>query len=134
LWVQRALVQWGGPQPRGVPMADVKHGTVTVTVPDPLAPPERAGKLSPEEVQRLPKARRGLGVLGLHVADAIDKLGSAFIPPAGVTAEGVLAACQRAEDIDQVITDLDVILARFKQANLIWDAEAWEMLRKVNDQ
>ncbi len=43
-------------------------------------------------------------------------------------------ACTRSEDIDQVIVNLEVILQRVKQANLIFDADAWEMLRKINDQ
>lgn len=115
-------------------MADVKHGTVTVTVPDSLAPPEMAGKLTPEQVRRMPKARRGIGLVGEHVADAMVKLGEAFIPPAGVTPEALLSACARAENIDQVITDLEVVMTRLKQANLIWDAEAWKMLLAINDQ
>jgi hypothetical protein len=115
-------------------MAEVKHGSVAVTLPDSLTPPPEAGKMTPEEVQRLPKARRGIGLVGQHVADAIVKLGPSFILPAGVTAETLLAACERAEGIDQVLTDLGVIEGRLKQANLLWDAEAWQLLLKINDQ
>jgi hypothetical protein len=115
-------------------MAEVKHGSVTVTLPDPLSPPPEAGKMTPEQVQRLPKARRGLGLLGQHVADAINKLGPSFILPAGVTVEILVAACERAEGADQVITDLDVVTTRMKQANLLWDAAAWELFLKINDQ
>lgn len=115
-------------------MTDIKHGTVTVTVPDSLALPEKAGKLTPDEILRLPKARRGLGLVGQHVAAAMSKLGAAFIAPAGVTAESVLAKCERAEQIDQVITDNDVVQTRLKQGNLMMDADAWEDLLKINDQ
>jgi hypothetical protein len=115
-------------------MAEVKHGTVSVTVADALAPPPKAGNLSAEEVKRLPKARRGIGLACEQTADAIEKLGPKFTLPAGVTAASLRTMGSRAEDIDQVITDLEVVLATLKQANLMFDAEAWEQIRKVNDQ
>lgn len=115
-------------------MAEVRHGTVVVTIDDSLEPPERAGNLSPTEVRRLPKARRGIGLVGMHTADAMGKAGARFLAPPGVSPEALVAACQRADGIDQVIVDMEVILQRLKQANLLFDAEAWEMLRKVNDQ
>ena len=43
-------------------------------------------------------------------------------------------AGDRAEAIDLVINDMEVVLQTLKQANLIFDAEAYEQLRKVNDQ
>lgn len=115
-------------------MAEVKHGTVSVTVADTLAPPPNAGKLSADEVKRLPRARRGIGLVCQHTANAIDNLGPKFTLPADVTAASLLAAGNRAEDIDQVIIDLEVVLATLKQANLMFDAAAWEQIRKVNDQ
>jgi hypothetical protein len=62
-----------------------------------------------------------------------------FVPPPGhlqttITAEKLQSACEKAEDIDQVINDLEVVLTTLKQANLLFDAEAWELLRRVNDQ
>lgn len=33
-----------------------------------------------------------------------------------------------------MIVDLEVVLIILKQANLLFDAEAWELLRKVNGQ
>ncbi|MDI3290375.1 hypothetical protein [Polyangium sp. 15x6] len=115
-------------------MAEIKHGTVTVTIPDELAPPPNAGKLSADEVRRLPKPPRGIGLVGTHTADAIKKAGDKLTLPKGVTAEGLLASCGRADGIDQVIIDLEVVLTTLKQANLLFDAEAWEQLRKVNGQ
>lgn len=115
-------------------MAEVKHGTVSVTIADELAPPPQAGKLTAEEVKRMPKSRRGIGLVCEQAAVAITKSAGAFTPPGGVTAESLLAVGKRAEDIDQVILDLEVVLATLKQANLIFDAEAWEQVRKVNDQ
>jgi hypothetical protein len=115
-------------------MADVKHGSVTVTIPDALKPPANAGTLTPDEVRRLPKAPRGIGLVGAHTADAIRKAGDKLTLPAGVTADTLDAACERADGIDQVIHDLEVVLATMKQANLLLDAEAWEQLRRVNGQ
>ncbi|MBK9258454.1 MAG: hypothetical protein IPM54_01305 [Polyangiaceae bacterium] len=115
-------------------MAEVKYGNVTVTIPDSLTPPAKAGKMSADEVRRLPKARRGIGLVGAHTADAIAKAGSKLTLPPDVNATTLAAACSRAEEIDQVIVDLEVVLGILKQANLLFDAEAWEMLRKVNGQ
>jgi len=115
-------------------MPTLTHGAVSVTISDALAPPDNAGKLNADEVRRLPKAPRGIGLAGLHTADAIGKAGAKFAPPADITADKLLAACEKAEAIDSVITDLEVVLGTLKQANLLFDAAAWEMLRRVNDQ
>lgn len=115
-------------------MAEVKHGTVSVTIPDALTPPARAGSLSPDEVRRLPKAPRGIGLVGAQTADAIVKAEGKLTLPPGVTAAALLAAAERADGIDQIIVDLEVVLGILKQANLLFDAEAWELLRKVNGQ
>lgn len=115
-------------------MAEIKHGRVMVTVPDTLAPPSNAGTLTPDEVLRLPKAPRGIGLVGTHTADAIGQAGAKLTLPAGVTGEALVAACARADGIDQVIIDLEVVLTILKQANLLFDAEAWELLRRVNGQ
>jgi hypothetical protein len=115
-------------------MADIRHGTVTVTVADEFAPPPEAGNLGPDEVRRIAKAPRGIGLICDATADGIEKSGGRFAPPPGVTAATLRALGKRAEGIDQVILDLDVVLNRLKQANLLFDAEAWEQIRKTNDQ
>ncbi len=70
--------------------------------------------------------------MGAHTADAIDKAGVKLTLPAGVTSASLLAACARADGIDKVIIDLEVVLAILKQANLLFDADGWEQLRRVN--
>jgi hypothetical protein len=115
-------------------MADIRHGTVTVTIGDAFAPPPEAGNLSPDEVRRIAKAPRGIGLICEATADAAEKAGAKFTPPAGVTPERLRALGDRAEGIDQVILDLEVVLNKLKQANLLFDAEAWEQIRKMNDQ
>jgi hypothetical protein len=115
-------------------MGKIKHGHISVTIPDELDPPDKAGKMTPEEVSRIPKAPRGLGLACEKAADAIKKAGKKFAPPPGVTPEGIVTAGNRAEDIDLVINDMEVVLQTAKQANLLFDADAYEQLRKVNDQ
>lgn len=115
-------------------MVDIRHGTVTVSIPDELAPPPEAGSLGPDEVRRIAKAPRGMGLICDTTADAVEKSGTKFAPPAGVTAASLRAMGKRAEGMDQVLLDLDVVMNKLKQANLLVDAEAWEQIRKINDQ
>lgn len=117
-------------------MADktVKFGSVTVTVPDLLVPPEEAGSLSPTELARIPKAPRSVGALCESAADGIERAGKSFQPPPGVTADALRKAGQKADGIDLIIHDLEVVLNRFKQGNLLVDAEAYKLVRQVNDQ
>jgi hypothetical protein len=115
-------------------MAEITHGTITIQVPDELAPPEQAGKLSPEQVARIPRAPRGIGLMCMQAADAAEKAGNKFALPPGVTPDSLRAAGQRADLIDQLLLDIDVVKQILQQANLLFDAEAWEQIRKVNDQ
>jgi ABC-type transporter Mla subunit MlaD len=115
-------------------MVTIQHGTVTVSIPDEFAPPAQAGNLGPEEVRRIAKAPRGIGLVCDAAADALEKSGTKFAAPLGVVPASLRALGKRAEGIDQVILDLDVVLNKLKQANLLFDAEAWEQIRKVNDQ
>jgi hypothetical protein len=85
-------------------------------------------------VLRIPKAPRGIGLICDTTADALEKAGAKFTAPAGVTPESLRAAGARAEGIDQVILDLEVVMNTLKQGNLLMDAAAWEQVRKMNDQ
>jgi hypothetical protein len=117
-------------------MADktVKYGTVSITVPDYLVPPEEAGTLSPVEVSRIPRAPRAVGTLCDLAADGIERAGKAFQAPAGVTADSLRKAGERADGMDQVIQDIEVLLNRYKQGNLLVDSAAYAIVRQVNDQ
>jgi len=66
--------------------------------------------------------------------DALEKSGAKFTPPPGVSAASLRATGKRAEGIDQMILDVEVIMNKLKQANLLFDADAWEQIRKTNDQ
>jgi hypothetical protein len=115
-------------------MSEIKHGAVTVTIPDELAPPPEAGSLTPEEVRRIPKAPRGIGLICATAADALEKAGGRLAAPADVSPSSLRASGQRAEDVDQILADLDVVTNKLKQANILFDADAWEQVRKLHDQ
>jgi hypothetical protein len=115
-------------------MADLKHGKVSIAIPKELTPPKEAGKLSPEEVQRLPKPPSGIGSACEQAASAIEKVGKLLTLPPSVTAKALREAGQRAEGMDEVVRDLDVLRTTVQQANLIFDAEAWSLVRQVKDQ
>lgn len=111
-------------------MAEIQHGHVTVVVPDDVDLPGKAGQMSPTEVQRLPKARKGVGLTCLMTAEALVRHGDR-INVSGVDAETLQKAARGAEAYDAAITDLEAVLVRLKQANLIHEAEAHEALRRV---
>lgn len=115
-------------------MSEIQHGTVRVSIPDEFTLPAQAGNLSPEEVRRIAKSPRGIGSVCEVAADILEKSGTRFAAPAGVTPASLRTSGKRAEGIDQVIFDLDVVLNKLKQGNLLLDAEAWEQIRKINDQ
>lgn len=111
-------------------MAQLTHGTVSITYPDHITLPERAGKLTPAEVARLEKPRRGLGLACEKTAEAI-KQHPAQLAAAGVDPEQLRADGRAAEDIDTVIHDLEALLTRLKQANSLLDEHAHRELRRV---
>ena len=110
-------------------MPELKQGSVSVAIPDHIVLPPEAGELTLKDMQRLEKARRGVGLTCEATATAIEKdprrLGAQGIDPSALRAAGRVA-----EDIDMVITDLEVILGRLKQGNMLLDAAANLMLRK----
>lgn len=111
----------------------IKQGNVTVEVADNIAPPPKAGKLTPAEVKSILKARTGVGLVCAASATAIDNLGAEFEAPRGLTAAALREAGKKAEDIDLVISNLELVINTLKQANLIFDAEAHALLIKLND-
>ena len=115
-------------------MAQITHGEVTVLVPDSIQIPAEAGKLSPDQVSEIAKAPRGIGIATANAAAAARNAGAKFVMPADVTADALEKAGDDAEEIDDVIASLEVVLTTLKQANLLLDAHAWSLLRKLNDQ
>ncbi len=114
-------------------MAELIHGTVTIVLPDGVELPADAGHLSPADKRKLPKARKGIGLACSLAAAELEKSDGTFsvpnVDPAALRAAGILA-----EKMDEIIEDVEVSLETLCQANLIDDADAFNMLRKVNDQ
>lgn len=115
------------------PLVPVTYGTGTVLVPSDLQPPPEAGQLTVSQVQALSKPWHGLGRACDDAADSIEKAGGQLALPAGLTPERLRSQGSRAERIDQVVADLEVLLGRLKQANLLFDDEAFRDLRRVYD-
>ena len=111
-------------------MTEMKQGNVTISIPDSIEIPDKAGEMSPEEVRRLPKARHGIGLTSGATAEAMDK-DPERLAPHGVDKVRLAKLGEMAENIDNVIVDVEAITVRLKQANLLIDAEAHEELRKV---
>lgn len=130
-----AAAKAGGKKAGGT--VTITHGTASITFEARLALDPRAGTLTPEQVLRTPKPPLGVGLVCAKTATAIDnarKAGKSFVLPGGLTAEELREAGEKADDIDLVIRDVEVLLAKLKQGNLLFDATAWDKLRVVNDQ
>jgi hypothetical protein len=115
-------------------MAELKFGSVTITIPEGLALPEEAGKLSPDEVRRLAKARKGLGLACEQTARAIEATEGSFLVVGDITPQGLREAGHKADALDSVLADLENAVTLLKQANLIFENEGHKQLGKVNDQ
>jgi argonaute-like protein implicated in RNA metabolism and viral defense len=63
----------------------------------------------------------------------MEKSGADFSVP-GVSAADLRRAGEKADQWDEVVSDIELALRTAKQANLLDDAEAYNMLRKVNNQ
>ncbi len=56
-------------------MAEIKHGVVTLEVADHLVPPAEAGNLTAEALNKLRKARLGVGLACEAAATSIERAG-----------------------------------------------------------
>ncbi len=62
-------------------MTEIKHGSVTVIFPDHLTPSDEAGRLTDDDKRKLPKARRGVGLVCEQTASALEIVGARFKGP-----------------------------------------------------
>lgn len=114
-------------------MSKITEGAVTIDIPDSIEIPDKAGKLKYEEVLRITKVRRGIGqACAAGASELTKKSGQLFVP--GVDPSELARFGAMSEEIDIVIEDVKVILVKLKQANLLIDAKAFDLLSRVNDQ
>jgi hypothetical protein len=111
-------------------MARFTLGQVTIEIPDDLLIPEKAGNLTPKEVQRVPRARSGVGLVCESVADMMQRHPGRIAVP-GVDADALRKAGRQADAYEPLITDVELALLVLKQGNLLADGEAHELLRRV---
>lgn len=111
-------------------MPEIKQGTVTAVVPETITIPDRAGNLTPREVRRLPKARKGVGMVAQQTAETLKKVGNR-VAVQGTTPDEIASAGRIAEAIDEPMNDAQYVAMVLAQANLLLDAEAHLLLRKA---
>ena len=116
-------------------MSEVKYGRVSVALPASLELPERAGKMSKKEVSRLLKAPHGMRSAAEHAASTLEKLGSSFVTPLGVTPASLRGSgSDESEELEGIIHDLKATLLKLKQGKLLIDHARHLQLRKLKDQ
>jgi siderophore synthetase component len=118
-------------------MATLTHGVITVTIPDNLTPHEQAGQLTAKDMQRLAKAPRDVGGgcedAAAELEESLKDPATALPVSAHITPDALRLAAAKADDTDKIIQNLEYMLSLFKQSNLLHDADAWKLLREVND-
>lgn len=112
----------------------IKNGLVTIEVPEHLYPDKKAGTLTTAQVIKMYRPRAGLGVACDAAAEALDNKELKFVAPEGITAEKLRKAGARAEGMDNLVINVEALLEQLKQANLIADIEAFDLLSQINDQ
>jgi hypothetical protein len=114
-------------------MAELKHGSIVVQLPDGYELRENAGKLTKQEVARLARVPRGIGRLCELTAESVEKLWGKLTLPEHITPASLREAGTKAEKLDTLIYDLEFVLARARQSWMEDKAEAFEMVCQVND-
>ena len=115
-------------------MSEVKYGTVSVVLPKSVVLPEKSGKMQKREVSRLLKAPHGMALAAEHSASALEKIGSSFTPPSGVTPESLRESGTQSEEMTLVIHHVKVVLQKLMQGKLLIDHQTHLQLRKLKDQ
>ena len=112
----------------------LQFGAITVVLPGSVTLPAKAGTLSADELAKIPKPPRAVGAMCERMADVLEETGKGLTRTPEVTPNALRDAGAAADDIDRVIAQAEAVVAKLKQANLLLDAHAYELLRKLNDQ
>ena len=115
-------------------MAELKHGSVTISLPGLSSISEKAGNLSRDEVQRLAKAAPSIAQACDDSADGIEGAGPSFMLPASVTVSELRAAAVRTRSLDRSIAETEYALVVLRQNRLLEVAASLQLVGVVNDQ
>ena len=114
-------------------MIEIKHGSVTIQLPEGYVMRENAGQLTKLEVSRLIRVPKGVGHLCELTADSVEKVGAKINFPSHITPDSLREAGKKAEKLDALIYDLEVMLNRVRQSALQDKDSAFEWVCQVND-
>lgn len=111
-------------------MSTLNEGTVTIQLPEYIQIPADAGTLSTKDMQRMVKARTGIGLACEMTAQAMRQNPTRLNVPE-VNPDELERMGKMAEGMDLILNDLDVLREICRQANLIIDSDTHNMLRRV---
>jgi hypothetical protein len=114
-------------------MNEIRHGSITINLPDDVELSEKAEQLEQVAVSRILRAPAGLSQACYQAADSLEKAREQFTAMKGISPEILRDEGQRIEKLERVIQDLEVILYRAKRTSLLQKAGTYTKLRRLND-
>lgn len=109
---------------------ELKQGAVTVIVPDGVPVLEQAGKLTAKELAREIKSYTGLGVCCQQTSQALHKNVERIAVP-NVDLVQMEQESKQAEALSTLVNDLENVLLRLKQNQILLAARAHRKLIRV---
>ena len=90
-----------------------------------------AGKITADKILRIPKVNgQEVGILSQQLADIMDENPEFTVPE--VTSAQLRTAGLKSEDIKKYVRDLHNACKAFKQQSLLYDEQAYILVRRVN--
>ena len=111
---------------------EIKYGKAAIRIDRELSIPERAGRLTSVDRQRLVRARRRVVETCRRSAEVLDAVGSRMPFSERANAESLRRAAQESEAINKTLGELEVLMERLRQARSLIDADAHDQLRLLN--
>ena len=114
-------------------MSTYISGNISITLPEHIEISHAAGKLSINQVLRIPKPyKRGTGKLCQELADIIDKTPEFTVAPEGIC-DALRDAGAKADDLKPYVFEAKNLLKTLQQQSLLNDSAAYALIRQVND-
>lgn len=111
-------------------MSVLVQGCVSVDIPDTITIPAEAGTLSEKQLSEMFPVRYGVSLVCSATADSMRKDPSRLAVP-NVDPDLLESMGQQADELKQVIKDVEVVLVKLVQAARLLDRSAYTQLRKV---